>query len=53
VASQNRINQNRLIGNGYGESLINKCSDVVECTEEEEEEEHQLNRRSELIINEL
>ena len=41
------INPNRLNGKGYGESqLVNKCSDGVECSEEE----HQLNRRSEFII---
>ncbi|MBE0390430.1 OmpA family protein [Flavobacterium sp. PL002] len=44
------INSNRIIGNGYGENqLINKCSDGVECSEEE----HQLNRRSEFIITSL
>lgn len=44
------INTNRIIGNGYGENqLINKCSDGVECSEEE----HQLNRRSEFIITAL
>ncbi len=47
---QNGINSNRLTGKGYGETqLINKCSDNVECTEEE----HQLNRRSEFIITAL
>lgn len=41
------IAANRLTGRGYGESqLVNKCSDGVECTEEE----HQANRRSEFII---
>jgi outer membrane protein OmpA-like peptidoglycan-associated protein/tetratricopeptide (TPR) repeat protein len=41
------INSNRLSGKGYGESqLINKCSNGVECSEEE----HALNRRSEFII---
>ncbi|WP_366184709.1 OmpA family protein [Flavobacterium ovatum] len=47
---KNGINQNRLIGKGYGETqLVNKCLDGVECTEEE----HQQNRRSEFIINSL
>lgn len=41
------ISPARLTGRGYGESqLVNKCSDNVNCTEEE----HQLNRRSEFII---
>ena len=44
---KNGVNKNRLTGKGYGESqLINKCSDGVECTDDE----HQLNRRSEFII---
>lgn len=44
---KNGINTNRLTGKGYGESeLVNKCSDGVECSEEE----HQMNRRSEFII---
>ena len=47
---KNGVNKNRLIGKGYGENqLVNKCSDGVECTEEE----HQLNRRSEFIITAL
>jgi outer membrane protein OmpA-like peptidoglycan-associated protein/tetratricopeptide (TPR) repeat protein len=38
----------RVTGKGYGETqLINKCSDGVKCTDKE----HQLNRRSEFIIN--
>jgi len=41
------ISAKRISGKGYGESqLINKCSDNVNCTEEE----HQLNRRSEFVI---
>nr|WP_199001342.1 OmpA family protein [Flavobacterium sp. ASV13] len=41
------ISAKRISGRGYGESqLINKCSDNVNCTEEE----HQLNRRSEFVI---
>ena len=44
------IEANRLTGRGYGETqLINKCSDDVECTEDE----HQANRRSEFIIMSL
>ena len=47
---KNGINANRLTGKGYGETqLVNKCSDNVECSEEE----HQLNRRSEFIITAL
>ncbi|WP_366183060.1 OmpA family protein [Flavobacterium ovatum] len=47
---KNGINSNRFIGRGYGEyELVNKCSDGVNCTEEE----HQLNRRSEFIITDL
>ena len=47
---KNGVKANRLIGKGYGENLlVNKCSDRVECTEEE----HQLNRRSEFIITAL
>lgn len=41
------IDKSRITGRGYGESkLLNNCSDGVKCTEEE----HQLNRRSEFII---
>jgi outer membrane protein OmpA-like peptidoglycan-associated protein len=44
---KNGINSARLIGKGYGETmLVNQCSDGVKCTEEE----HQANRRSEFII---
>jgi outer membrane protein OmpA-like peptidoglycan-associated protein/tetratricopeptide (TPR) repeat protein len=47
---KNGVDANRLTGKGYGETqLVNKCSDDVECTEEE----HQLNRRSEFIITVL
>ncbi len=47
---KNGVKSNRLVGKGYGETLlVNKCSDGVECTEEE----HQLNRRSEFIITAL
>lgn len=46
----NGIEASRLQWNGYGESqLINKCSDGVDCSEEE----HQMNRRSEFIITAL
>jgi outer membrane protein OmpA-like peptidoglycan-associated protein len=39
-----------LLGKGYGEyQPVNKCSDGVECTEDE----HQLNRRSEFLITDL
>lgn len=44
---QNGIEATRLTSKGYGESqLINRCTDDVECTEEE----HQTNRRSEFIV---
>ncbi|WP_338840033.1 OmpA family protein [Flavobacterium ginsenosidimutans] len=47
---KNGISANRLTGKGYGETqLVNKCSDGVQCTEEE----HQANRRSEFIITAL
>jgi outer membrane protein OmpA-like peptidoglycan-associated protein len=47
---KNGVDPSRLTGKGYGETqLVNKCSDDVECTEEE----HQLNRRSEFIITAL
>jgi outer membrane protein OmpA-like peptidoglycan-associated protein len=47
---KNGVKANRLVGKGYGETmLVNKCSDGVECTEEE----HQLNRRSEFMITAL
>lgn len=41
------VDPSRLIARGYGETrLVNKCSDGVECTEEE----HQANRRTEFKI---
>lgn len=41
------IDSNRISKDGYGESeLVNKCSNNVNCTEEE----HQLNRRTEFIL---
>ncbi|WPR72035.1 OmpA family protein [Flavobacterium sp. NG2] len=44
---QNGIEKSRLTAKGYGESLlVNRCTDGVECTEEE----HQANRRSEFVI---
>jgi len=47
---KNGVAKNRLTGKGYGENLlVNKCSDGVQCTEEE----HQLNRRSEFLITAL
>lgn len=47
---KNGIDSSRLTWNGYGESqLVNKCSDGVDCTEEE----HQANRRSEFVITAL
>ncbi|MDP5199131.1 carboxypeptidase regulatory-like domain-containing protein [Flavobacterium sp. DG2-3] len=42
------ISKNRLTAKGYGKSqLLNDCGDGVPCTEEQ----HQVNRRSEFIIN--
>ncbi|WP_281633140.1 OmpA family protein [Flavobacterium luteolum] len=47
---KNGVKADRLTGKGYGETqLVNKCSDGVQCTEEE----HQANRRSEFIITAL
>lgn len=47
---KNGIDIGRLFAKGYGErELVNKCSDEVTCTEEE----HQVNRRSEFIIQGL
>jgi outer membrane protein OmpA-like peptidoglycan-associated protein/tetratricopeptide (TPR) repeat protein len=47
---KNGVSPDRLTGKGYGETqLVNKCSDDVDCTEQE----HQLNRRSEFIITAL
>ncbi|MXO07495.1 OmpA family protein [Flavobacterium sp. HBTb2-11-1] len=44
---KNGVSKNRLTGKGYGETaLVNRCSDGVQCSEEE----HQQNRRSEFII---
>lgn len=44
------IDPKRLSSKGYGETqLVNKCTDDVQCTEEE----HQQNRRSEFIITDL
>ena len=41
------IERKRLTAKGYGETrLVNRCSNGVECTEEE----HQANRRSEFIV---
>ncbi|SEP66297.1 OmpA family protein [Flavobacterium urocaniciphilum] len=42
------INRNRLVSFGFGEDkLLNNCKDGVDCNEEE----HQLNRRSEFIVD--
>lgn len=47
---KNGISPDRFTGKGYGETqLVNKCSDGVNCTEDE----HQMNRRSEFIITAL
>ena len=41
------IDPSRISAKGYGEhQLVNKCTDGVDCTEEE----HQMNRRTEFII---
>ena len=43
----NGISSSRIKGKGFGETqLINKCSNGIECTEEE----HQLNRRTEFVV---
>ncbi len=45
--SETGIDSSRLIGKGYGETLIkNKCVDGVECSEEE----HAVNRRTEMRV---
>jgi len=45
--SNEHLDKNRITTKGYGESvLINKCSNGVECTEEE----HQMNRRTEFKV---
>jgi len=44
---KNGVTANRLTAKGYGETtLLNGCSDGVDCTEAE----HQMNRRSEFVI---
>ncbi len=44
------VNENRIIGKGYGESLIiNRCADGIKCSEPE----HQENRRTEFKITKL
>lgn len=45
-----RIEKGRVTAKGYGETkLVNKCSDNVECTDEE----HSANRRTEIRITKL
>lgn len=47
IIEQGGISANRLIGRGYGETLlINTCGNDIECSEEM----HQANRRSEFVI---
>jgi outer membrane protein OmpA-like peptidoglycan-associated protein len=47
---KNGVQASCLTGKGYEErELVNKCSDGVNCTEEE----HQQNRRSQFIITAL
>ena len=49
IIDKGGIDSERLTGRGYGESqLLNDCSNGVSCTEEQ----HQLNRRSEFIVQE-
>ncbi|HEX8548401.1 MAG TPA: OmpA family protein [Cytophagaceae bacterium] len=44
------IDNNKMTARGYGESkLLNNCKDGVKCSEKE----HQLNRRTELIVTEI
>lgn len=46
----NGISKNRITAKGYGETkLVNKCSNGVECTEEE----HQMNRRTEFKVTKM
>ena len=47
IIEKGDIAKERLSGRGYGETeLLNKCSNGVKCSEED----HQLNRRSEFIV---
>ncbi|RXG20515.1 OmpA family protein [Leeuwenhoekiella aequorea] len=47
IIEKGGIAKERLSGRGYGETeLLNKCSNGVKCSEED----HQLNRRSEFIV---
>ena len=47
IIEKGGIAKGRLSGRGYGETeLLNKCSNGVKCSEED----HQLNRRSEFIV---
>ncbi|MCC4214373.1 OmpA family protein [Leeuwenhoekiella parthenopeia] len=47
IVEKGGIDRDRLTGRGYGETqLLNECSNGVPCTEEQ----HQLNRRSEFIV---
>ncbi|MBQ0734308.1 PD40 domain-containing protein [Aquimarina celericrescens] len=47
IIEKGGIDPSRVTGRGYGETaLVNKCSNGVECSDEE----HQLNRRSEFIV---
>ena len=47
IVEKGGIARERLSGRGYGETqLLNECSNGVDCTEEQ----HQLNRRSEFIV---
>jgi len=47
IVEKGGISRDRLTGRGYGESqLLNECSNGVSCTEEQ----HQLNRRSEFLV---
>ncbi len=47
IIEKGGIDPSRVTGKGYGETaLVNKCSNGVECSDEE----HQLNRRSEFIV---
>ncbi|EAQ48012.1 OmpA family protein [Leeuwenhoekiella blandensis] len=47
IVEEGGIARERLSGRGYGETqLLNECSNGVDCTKEQ----HQLNRRSEFIV---
>jgi hypothetical protein len=46
MVNRKQVDKTRLTAKDMGNQLINKCADNVNCTAEE----HQVNRRSEFII---